>query len=237
MYVYRLKNNSNLITVIHFKWYCIHTERSVLPWGDISFLNQLVFPLPCRLWAMKYPAIQTWSCHQQPVLSANPALLGKSCSQPQCEWQNHYQEIQKKKFSFLSEPNCTQLWNCYFCIYLPHTTWKLLYILYVRMWEEDAFSYHNMSIPVTESALRKNFSLTTPVSAAFYFFWHHLTAVSLSYYTSFCKWKYLACTSHIIMKRLLYNTWQPAFPRFPVNEKKLSSIQNSVNNHSLKICS
>lgn len=45
------------------------------------------------------------------------------------------------------------------------------------MWEAVAFSYRSVSIPVTESALRKDFSLTAPLSAAFSFFQHHLASV------------------------------------------------------------
>lgn len=74
----------------------------ILPQGDTSFPNQLVFPFPCRLWARKYPVFQIWSCHPQPVLSASPAPLGMSCSQPQYEWQSHCQEIQKKIVFFLN---------------------------------------------------------------------------------------------------------------------------------------
>lgn len=41
------------------------------------------------------------------------------------------------------------------------------------MWEAAAFSYHDTSIPVTESALRKDFNLTAPLSAAFFFFFQN----------------------------------------------------------------
>lgn len=154
------------MTVIHFEQHCIHTHLTTR-WYFFSKSTGL--PISMQAVSQEISSISNLELSPTACPFSQSSTSGYELFSATI-WVTESLSRNTEKSSFLPESNHILLQKLYFHIYLPCISWKLLYTFYVRMWEANAFPYHNMSNPVTESALRKDFILTTPVSVAFSFF-------------------------------------------------------------------